>query len=751
MLRKPLFLLAAFVLAFGLVAAAVPTPAFAATCTSTGTGNWSNSATWDCGTPGPGDTVTVAATHVVTVDTDTAALASLTVAGTVQFDETGTGRTMTVTGNLTVNSGSSFTVSVGGTPTTHTLILGGNLSNSGTFNLSPASATSVIDMTFNKTDGDQSILNGAYRLNKVTLAKGSVSNKVTTARNVDVFGGDNAFTWTAGTWEQTNRLLDFKGGDQSITANGALTISGTGRANFSRALTLSGGSLTVNSTGTSPVLKAGRGDDTFEVGPAAAGGTVTLTAGDVQILGQLVLSSGAATLNGSAVSIDPQGTSNNLGAAKNVFHASADAALTMSGGTVTLVDPNAGSGGGRDLLLVSGAGAKAFTGGTIFLGDGTSSSAGGDGFEIRTGSIPLFNLTVNNQQGGTNRTARLVSDPLLLDGSLTINTGGTLDANGQNISLKGNWTNDGTFTAGTGRVTFNGAAAQTIGGTAITTFNGILFDTGSSVTAPAGDLQVTGNWTNRGAFSANGGAVIFSGTTDQTIGGNQKTVFNNLTVNSGASVVLDVLPDALGTVTNNGTLKQTLNVASQARNFVYIDDGGSPAINKYRGVRIDTTGSAADLGSVTVAVQGNASACTNDAGSPVYAKRCFTITPTSYGAARVRLWVLDSELNGLTGAEIAPYRFAAVAGKTKLDSVAADSSWVRLDNVATGAGSGSYNYTEGDTNALADFQFLAGKETPTAVALREFRSANAGLPAAAALLGLLALAGGLIVARRPRV
>ncbi len=263
-------------------------------------------------------------------------------------------------------------------------------------------------------------------------------------------------------------------------------------------------------------------------------------------------------------------------------------------------------------------------------------------------------------------------------------------------------------------------------------------------------MQVTGNWTNRGAFSANGGAVIFSGATDQTIGGNQKTVFNNLTVNSGASVVLDTLPDALGTVTNNGTLKQTFNVANQARNFIYIDDGGSPATSKYRGVRIDTTASAADLGSVTVAVQGNASACTDDAGSPIYAKRCFTLTPTNDGAAKVRLWVLDSELNGLVGAELALYRFVAAAGQSKLDSVAADSGWIRLDNVATGAGSGSYNYTEGDTTTLAAFQFLAGKETPTAVALREFRSANVGVPAAAALLGLLVLADGLIFARRQR-
>ena len=52
---------------------------------------------------------------------------------------------------------------------------------------------------------------------------------------------------------------------------------------------------------------------------------------------------------------------------------------------------------------------------------------------------------------------------------LTINSGATLATNNFQLTLGGDFLNSGTFTAGTGTVTMNGAA-QTIGGTATTTF-----------------------------------------------------------------------------------------------------------------------------------------------------------------------------------------------------------------------------------------------------------------------------------------
>jgi hypothetical protein len=60
----------------------------------------------------------------------------------------------------------------------------------------------------------------------------------------------------------------------------------------------------------------------------------------------------------------------------------------------------------------------------------------------------------------------MTNTDLVLNGSLTIPTGTSIDnANNRALSLAGNWNNSGTFTPGTGSVTFNGAAAQSATGT----------------------------------------------------------------------------------------------------------------------------------------------------------------------------------------------------------------------------------------------------------------------------------------------
>ena len=199
--------------------------------------------------------------------------------------------------------------------------------------------------------------------------------------------------------------------------------------------------------------------------------------------------------------------------------------------------------------------------------------------------------------------------------NLTINSGATVAAS-QDIQIAGNWTNDGTFTPGMKTVTFNGTTSQTIGGAAITTFNNIVFDTGSSVTAPAGDMKVTGNWT-KGVFTHNGGSVVFSGTTQQTIGGS-KTAFNNVTVNIGATVVIPSnktkTPTVAGTLENNGVLEQKDAVNSANVAFLKIDDGSGNI--KYHGVDVDSTAGSVELGSVSVTVQGNANSSQTPRGFP---------------------------------------------------------------------------------------------------------------------------------------
>lgn len=265
-----------------------------------------------------------------------------------------------------------------------------------------------------------------------------------------------------------------------------------------------------------------------------------------------------------------------------------------------------------------------------------------------TGSVPLttagyYNLTV----AGTTAGVKTLGSATTVANALTINSTNTLSANGFDMIVGGNWTNNGVFTAGTNRVTLSGAGAQTIGGTASTTFynltksaagtttlarntivtnlltisSGImdastfglsgaggltmtngelrLAKTGATVpeltgaysltagkvtfngagsqtirgtvnyfnvdvtgsgtktlggifnvngsllisstldaSASSFDINLKGNWTNNGAFTAQSGSVNLIGTVAQTIAGTAATAFENLTLNNTAGATI---------------------------------------------------------------------------------------------------------------------------------------------------------------------------------------------------------------------
>lgn len=69
-----------------------------------------------------------------------------------------------------------------------------------------------------------------------------------------------------------------------------------------------------------------------------------------------------------------------------------------------------------------------------------------------------------------------------VDGDLIIESGSTLNQNGNSINVAGDWNNSGTFTQGTQTVTFDGTSAQTIGGSATTTFYDLTINNSTGVT-----------------------------------------------------------------------------------------------------------------------------------------------------------------------------------------------------------------------------------------------------------------------------
>lgn len=88
--------------------------------------------------------------------------------------------------------------------------------------------------------------------------------------------------------------------------------------------------------------------------------------------------------------------------------------------------------------------------------------------------------------------------------NLNIKSAGTLNVNGKNLNIAGNWLNNGTITNNTGTVTFNGTSAQTISGTGSNPFNNLTLSNSAGLTLAStstltGTLGITAGNFNAGS------------------------------------------------------------------------------------------------------------------------------------------------------------------------------------------------------------------------------------------------------------
>ncbi|MEJ5308332.1 MAG: G8 domain-containing protein [Anaerolineae bacterium] len=536
-LRAMTLLMMALALAVG-VWGVMPTPVVLAySCTSTGTGDWNAIATWtNCnGTiPQNGDDVTIQSGHTVTVNVNTATLNSLTVNGTLRFDNTGTGRSMMVTGNIVIGSSGRLDVATGGNATTHSLTIGGDLTNNGTFDGLPATGR-IINVTFNR-NGNQTITGtGTTRFNILTLNMGTSRDNILDVQAViSLNASANPLVIQNGTFRlsSASTITPFTTG-VTIPATGGFWLNGgtvsTGNLSWtiSGLLRISAGTLTIGTNAGNSVNYN-------------TGSVITIEGGTLSIAGRLGRNNDANrqvtyTQSGGTVTVvRVESTSSNYA---GFDIGNAGSSFTMSGGTIVIQRATSCTSG--DYLNV--ASTYNVTGGTLQIGNASTPSAN----TMRINStVPVGNLVVDGSTSEvTKPTAQLLNNSLTVVSDVTVQTGTTLNANDLNLTVGGNWANNGTFTAGSGTVTFNGSSAQTIGGSSF-------------------------------------------------------TAFNNLTINSGATVVIptDNTPTVSTALTNNGALRQTRNVGTE--NTVFLNIGTA-----YYGVEIDPDSTA--MGDTTVTVSGN--------------------------------------------------------------------------------------------------------------------------------------------------
>lgn len=127
--------------------------------------------------------------------------------------------------------------------------------------------------------------------------------------------------------------------------------------------------------------------------------------------------------------------------------------------------------------------------------------------------------------------------------------GGVTNFDYANLTLSGSGTKTMPATAMTiaGSFALSGAASATAG--AALTVNG-AFSVGSGTTFSASTFShaVKGNFSNNGTFTAGTSTVTFSGTSAQTIGGSNPTTFSKLTISNAVGVSLSGVDATVGSI-----------------------------------------------------------------------------------------------------------------------------------------------------------------------------------------------------------
>ena len=404
----------------------LPVPkALAATITSTATGgDWATGGTWvGGGAPVATDDVVIATTGAGAVTTS---------AGTITCN------------SLVINSGSVLTMWRPFIVTTITNI-------SGTINFGSANGASRL-MTFT----------GA-----VTLNSGANWNETTTGAAA-TFAFANNFTNNATIFTAQNTAHGFSGSGMTLSGSTATvfpTVTFTG--NYTNSGTLTSSTL-LTVTGAA-IRLTNNGTITATTALSGTGGITQGTTGDLHIGG----TSGITTLTATAAG----NTVNYAGSAQTVKATTYDN-LTLSGSgakTIGAVTVN-------NILSMEGTatasaaptyGAAA----TLQYNTATARTAGPEWISpfAATGGIIIANtgtITMNSAE------VLSASVPLI------INNGATLDVSTNNyaLTLGGNFSKSGTFTARNGTVTFNGTSTQVLGGTSATTFNNLTLNNASGLT-----------------------------------------------------------------------------------------------------------------------------------------------------------------------------------------------------------------------------------------------------------------------------
>lgn len=310
--------------------------------------------------------------------------------------------------------------------------------------------------------------------------------------------------------------LTLAAASSSLAVSGAVTINAPSNNNTTNALNAGAGAVTI--TGGLTLVGGGGNRNallSISTGTTAVGGAVSVNNANAEVVfsGAGTLSTGGNFTNGGTFTSSSGTVIYNGAGAQNVgAYAYHHLTINKGGGTAVTT-------------------AVTTVAGNLAVSAGTFNVAGFD-FTV-TGASSVSGILGFTSTAGNK----------IFTGSVTINPGATWsNTSNEAITLNGNLTNNGTFSAGTGIYTFSGAAPQVITGTAAgtTTFGTLTLDNANGLTL-GGTHNVTVNTlltlttgavtTNANIlFIANGSAIASAGGNDFVLGNLRKP----FAVNAGA-------------------------------------------------------------------------------------------------------------------------------------------------------------------------------------------------------------------------
>ncbi len=295
--------------------------------------------------------------------------------------------------------------------------------------------------------------------------------------------------------------------------------------------------------------------------------------------------------------------------------------LLIGTGTVTVLGSLTQSGGANITFSAAGTlNIKAdylYSSGIFTASTGTVQFTGA-GSQIVAG-LTYNHLTINKTAGiaqantsiiiGGNLTisagALDVNAATTITGNSLISAGAILDADAVTLSNGGNWTNNGTFNAGTGTVNFNGTGTQTI---SITTFNNLTINKSSGSALLSGNIIINGDVSllsgtfDLSTFTANrssvGGSISLSNNTSLYLAGT-----NNFPINFAVNNL-----NTGSTVLYNGS--STQNVAGISYGSLSFSNGGANSKTLLASTTVNGnisigSGSTFNSGGFTITLNGN--------------------------------------------------------------------------------------------------------------------------------------------------